>query len=363
MGRTRGKFTNKVIYLENSGLQPIGGQYLQNVGGQLYWNGVNIGSTTVIAGDVTYDDTGNTYVIGDNVDEALASIETAFSTIVQEGTTASNGLTKTVLDVALGGTLTKNTSINLSAFLLDIANSLNSRIEAGGTNLRFTASDKMMFLISTLSSTSQNKSLQLNNTDGKLELVNKGMFGERASAYAPGAYSIVISEGNGLTPNNTTNTGDIISAGTIEHSLSSFINNSSTADFVLRGYLLKMDNMLQGSKVSVDVSVTVRSDKNVVLFPLINLSVFGSYYTNTGFASTAGLPKLNSGYGFSGGTYCGENETCVIRSSFIFDYDNSGLDNSYGLSVYRNLDTSPTADNLIDATIQILGWKFTFRQA
>lgn len=46
MGRTRGKFTNKVIYIENSGLQPIGGQYLQNVNGQLYWNGELITTNT-----------------------------------------------------------------------------------------------------------------------------------------------------------------------------------------------------------------------------------------------------------------------------------------------------------------------------
>lgn len=319
-----------------------------------------------VASNIAYDN-GLSGLTATDVQAAIDEVFALIPTISYPVTGATNGIKLNGTVAELGDPLTRNTVINLSAFTLDIANSLNSRIEAGGTNLRFTASDKMMFLISTLSSTSQNKSLQLNNTDGKLVLVNKGMYGEKSSYYAPGAYSVVISQADGLVPNDTTNTGEIVSAGTIESSLSSSINNTSAADFTGLGYLLGMSSaLLQGSKVLVDIEITVRSDINAVLFPLLSLSSFGNFYIDAAgsFPGIVGLPKFQSGYGFRGGTYCVANDTYAIKSSFIFNYTNAGLENSYSLAIYRNINTKDGGVNdLADATIQILGWKFTFRQA
>jgi hypothetical protein len=138
MGRTRGKYTGKLIYIEPSGLQKVGGQWLQNVNGELVWNGLPIATIplSVSADQVTYDnstsgltatdvqaaideieniidnlssaasdityDNGTSGLTATNVQDAIDELENEIDNIVQEATTASNGLTEVGNDIKLG---------------------------------------------------------------------------------------------------------------------------------------------------------------------------------------------------------------------------------------------------------------------
>lgn len=335
MGRTRGKFTNKVIYIENSGLQPIGGQYLQNVNGILYWNGISIATLPTLAGDVTYDDAGNTYVIGDNVDEALASIESVFSTIVQEGTTASNGLTRNALDIEFGGQLAKDTTLGTLGKIFKVISTVGAAefyLKDGVLYLKGNTS--LSFLPPTISSTSQNKSLQLANTTGNLSLVNKGSYCYKEITSAS-VQTITIPVANGLVLDNDRtvptnfNVMPLISS---NYQFSSRINNSGVDDYSTHRNFFTT-SVYAFEKHRYCINVTVTCSKDCILVPFIIGDETGLISIDI-FSGVTGGPQFISGVGYTMGTTCKAGEPTLISLTFEYGGFMSNIGN---IGFYRNI--------------------------
>lgn len=338
MGRTRGKFTNKVIYIENSGLQPIGGQYLQNVNGQLYWNGISVATLPTLAGDVAYDNS-STGLTAEDVQAALDEIFGLIPTV--SVTTVRNGLEfstnpgdETIAE--FGGQLTKNTTLDLNGRTLDITHvgNNNSRIQLGGSNVTLTAGDNVIanatnivltpsgdlrLNIGTKTAISQNKTVQLANTTGAVSLVNKGIWFRKGITYTSD-YNVVAIAGNGGFPICKTTTitatrisdtqATIVSINEGEYAWvtaaitwvgivgTAFITSLGVNIPAATSGILTVNNTLPG--INGD-TITLTMTRNVTLlnsivngeFDGLNVSPFG---TNNGNISNLGIgsSKINS---------------------------------------------------------------------
>lgn len=423
MGRTRGKFTNKVIYIENSGLQPIGGQYLQNVNGILYWNGISVATLPTLAGDVAYDDAGNTYVIGDDVDEALGSIETeldnlntALGAISYPVTTAQNGLSlngtivelgtnTAVFTASISGTTMTVTGIPVGTIAVGqlvisggnsaghiAANTIITGLGTGsGGAGTYTVSISQTIASSTFTSvvpltksTTVSGSvsnplkiageIQLKPVSATTTSQNKSLQLANTTGalslvnrgmYIEASYSysslkqVTIAAADGLTPSATNSSQNILPGSVRDWNYYSRVANSGSNDGATYSSGISLNNLI-GTKILVTLTLFVRSNTDIIAM-VLGADGYGNLWTNE-YGVGVGCPKRLAGLGYLEGVYCRADEVTRLESSYIFDTTsgNGALGNWGDMGIYRN--TGIAGTDASSAIITILGAKERFQQ-
>jgi hypothetical protein len=299
--------------------------------------------TSMNADDVVVVPAGN--ITSTDVQAALEELDGFIDVIVQEGTTASNGLTKTALDIALGGTLTANTLVNSGAFYLDLLGNL--RLRPSG-----------------ISATSQNKTLQLANTTGVLSLVNKDIYYRRSGTYAA---PVVLASPvpNGLAPATGVNIVNLATAGVMDFTAqvngvqSSRIVNSGVDDVSNNAFgilLLQLSNFV-GTKAKIKITLDITSDLDIIALPIAYsgyaVGVIGYYVEEQ--TVNIGCPKLLSGTGYREGKFCAAGEKITIESNYIVNIYTATFENWSTIGIYRN--TGLASDGTI-ANVSVHGWSF-----
>lgn len=395
MGRTRGKFTNKVIYIENSGLQPIGGQYLQNVNGILYWNGISIATLPTLAINVSYDNTTSaltatnvqaaideldsildglsfaasniTYdpsssgLISTNVQDAIGEVVGLIPTVSYPVTDGENGIYISGTQLRLGtNPLLENTLLNIVGFTFDIAStSNNSRILAQGSDLTLKAATNFYLQTPNIVSATKvaNRSLRIvNEATGKLDWTVSGLFAETRTNLSNPLTNNTILTADGLVLNTTTN-ACIINPTYITNTYfaSSKQYSSLVNDFTQNAFGFVCVDPNIGIPKIIEVELVVIPDIDVILtaIPGAQGGGGGGALFNPQYAD--GL-KLITGYGYGHGTYCpAGKETKLVTSMHFTNFCVQLL----GITVYRNI------NGINDATPVILTYKTSlirFRQ-
>lgn len=303
-------------------------------------NGANIGFTQsqinlLIAreGDVVYNKTTNklqTYNGSVWVDET------------PNVTGASNGLNLEGSNVEMGGTLNENTTINTSTFYLDLNGNIRLRP-------------------STISATSQNRTLQLANTTGAVSLVLKHQKAFRKVVYDP-FQTISIPAPNGLVAVGGVNTTTLVGgAATVTDSVTQ-VHTSGTNDFiplVTNGVLAGSSSRIAvGSVLKVRIKASIMpTTSDCIVQPLISRFPGAGAFATYTFETYGGtLPKIISGFGYSEGIFCPQNKITEVESNFIYTYASSGYEELAAIVFTRCLEGNINDSNACN--IRVYEWTY-----
>lgn len=309
------------------------------------------GATTISSNAINISYSGSTSGL------TATNIQTAIDQIVGSAVTASNALTKTGNDIKLGGTQNQHTQIITSSFNFGITGNigLTGIISLGGTNI---IRGIINLLPTSVTSTSQNKTLQLANTTGALSLVNRGMY-VRANYSFSTLKQVTILAANGLTPGATNSAQNILPGSTRDWNYYSSVANSSSADGLVFASGVALNNLI-GARVLVTLSLTVRSSIDINAM-VLGADGLGNLWTNE-YGIGVGCPKRVAGVGYPEAVFCPADGLTRLESSYVFDMTsgNAALGNWGDMGIYRN--TGITATDGSSATITILECSQTFKQ-
>lgn len=293
------------------------------------------------ASNITYDPIGSG-LTSTNVQDAIDEVVGLIPTVSYPVTNGSNGLNLEGTNIELGGTLNEDTTITTSTFYLDLFG-----------NLRFRPS--------TLSTTSQNRTLQLANTTGAVSLVLKHQKAFRKVVYDP-FQTISIPAPDGLIAIGGVNTTTLVGgAATVTDSVTQ-VHTSGTNDFipvvtngVLAGSLLRI---AVGSVLKVRIKASIMpTTSDCIVQPLISYFPGAVPFQTLTFETFGGtLPKIISGFGYSEGTFCPQNKITEIESNFIYTYASSGYQNLAAIVFTRCLEGNINDSNACN--IRVYEWTY-----